>query len=243
MTKDEGMTKQAHSSFVIRHSSFRAAGASAFTVVELLIVMAIILILAGLILATSSYVQKKGYRSRAEAEIAAMSAALENYKADNGIYPRDVNTDTLAAVRDQAYSTKTPPDPNPTSYDTDPRHAGAGVDAYKAASFSLYGQLSGNLNGDRATVTGKNYFQFKSNMLYPAGGTGTVTAVIDPFGNVYGYSTAKAKYNDAPTTNPDYGFNPTFDFWSTAGTGADSSMTDAAKAADAAYEAKWTKNW
>ena len=51
--------------------------------------IAIILVLAGLILATSGYVQKKGARSRAEAEIAAISAALENYKADNGTYPTD----------------------------------------------------------------------------------------------------------------------------------------------------------
>ena len=57
----------------------------AFTIVELLIVIAIILVLAGLILATSGYVQTKAKRSRAEAEIAAISAALENYKADNGI--------------------------------------------------------------------------------------------------------------------------------------------------------------
>jgi prepilin-type N-terminal cleavage/methylation domain-containing protein len=219
---------------------FRGA---AFTLIELVIVMAIILVLAGLILATSNYVQKKGYRSRAEAEIAAISAALENYKADNGVYPRDANTDALAAVRDQSYSTKTPPDPNPTSYDADPRNSGAGVTAYKAASFSLYGQLSGNLNGDRSTFTGKSYFQFKPNMLYPAGGAGTVTALIDPFGNVYGYSTAKAKYNENSAANPNYGFNPTFDAWSTAGTGADPSLSDSAKAADAAYEAKWIKNW
>ena len=53
----------------------------------------IILILAGLILSISSYVQNKGARARAETEIAAMSAALESYKADNGIYPRD-NTAT-----------------------------------------------------------------------------------------------------------------------------------------------------
>ena len=66
-------------------SSFRAA--RAFTVIEILVVMTIILVLAGLVLATSSYVHNKGARSRAEAEIAAMSAALENYKADNGVYP------------------------------------------------------------------------------------------------------------------------------------------------------------
>ena len=59
--------------------------------------MAIIIILAGLILATVGYVQNKGARSRAEAEIAAMSAALENYKADNGIYPRS-NTSTATDV-------------------------------------------------------------------------------------------------------------------------------------------------
>jgi len=58
-----------------------------FTLIELLIVMAIIAILASLVLSAAGYVQKKGARSRAEAEIAALGAALESYKADNGDYP------------------------------------------------------------------------------------------------------------------------------------------------------------
>ena len=66
----------------------------AFTLIELLVVISIIIILAGLILSTVGYVQKKGARSRAEAEIAAISAALESYKADNGIYPRDTTNST-----------------------------------------------------------------------------------------------------------------------------------------------------
>ena len=41
----------------------------------------------------AGYAQKKGARSRAEAEIAAMSAALESYKADNGVYPTNPDTD------------------------------------------------------------------------------------------------------------------------------------------------------
>src|SRR5229473_7161767 len=86
------------SSFVIRHSSFRSE--PSFTVIELLLVIAIIIILAGLILSTVGYVQKKGARSRAEAEIAAMSAALESYKADNGIYPRDTDTNNLDPIVD-----------------------------------------------------------------------------------------------------------------------------------------------
>jgi len=58
-----------------------------FTLIELLIVIAIIAILASLVLAAAGSVQKKGARSRAEGEIAALGAALESYKADNGDYP------------------------------------------------------------------------------------------------------------------------------------------------------------
>jgi prepilin-type N-terminal cleavage/methylation domain-containing protein len=224
----------------LRFAGDTPAATTAFTLIELLVVIAIIVVLAGLVLSTVGYVQKKGARSRAETEIAAMSAACESYKADNAIYPRDANTDTLAAVTDQTYSTKNPPDPVPTSYNSDPA---TGPDAYKTASFTLYAQLSGNLNGDRSTVTSRVYFQFKPNMLYPRGGGGTVVAIVDPFGNCYGYSTAKAKYNDDPTTNPNYGFNPTFDLWSTAGTGTGASQTEQERAVDAAYEQKWSKNW
>src|SRR5436305_4436231 len=74
-----------NSQFTIRHSPF--TGKSGFTLLELLIVISIIIVLAGITIATMGYVQDKGRRSRAEAEIAAMSAALESYKADNGIYP------------------------------------------------------------------------------------------------------------------------------------------------------------
>jgi len=195
---------------------------TAFSLIELLVVIGVIIILAGLILSTVGYVQKKGARSRAETEIAAMSAACESYKADNGIYPRDTGgtTDNLAALTDPNYASKTPPDPVPTSYDpSDPR--------YSAASFYLYAQLSGNTSGDRSTQTQKSYFQFKPNMLSPPGGTGTVTAIRDPFGSSYGYSTAQQ-------ASSSQGFNPTFDLWSTAGT---------SNATDAAYEKSWIKNW
>lgn len=58
-----------------------------FTLIELLVVIAIIAVLASLVLAAAGSVQKKGARSRAEAEIKAVEAALESYKADNGDYP------------------------------------------------------------------------------------------------------------------------------------------------------------
>ncbi len=71
------------------------AAPDGFTILELLVVLTIIIVLAGLILATSGYVQDKGARSRTEVEIAAISAALENYKADNGMYPSNDDTRAL----------------------------------------------------------------------------------------------------------------------------------------------------
>jgi prepilin-type N-terminal cleavage/methylation domain-containing protein len=218
MTNDEGITKpecrsnarravrhssfELHSSFVIRHSSFDAA----FTLIELLVVIAIILVLAGLILATSSYVHKKGQRSRAEAEIAALSAALENYKADNGVYPSTTETNALK-----------------------PNAAGDPA-TYQSASLSLYKLISGDADNDSTRVAeSKSYFPFKPNQLSPSDQTLAVLYIRDPFGNSYGYSTAKA----STPTGAD-GYNPTFDLWSTGG------VIDTATAPN---QSQWIKNW
>ena len=184
------------SSFDIRASSFRAGGA--FTILEVLVVMTIIIVLAGLILVTSGYVQKKGARSRAEAEIAAMSAALENYKADNGTYPITPITSAL----DARIAT------NPATYQT--------------AAFDVYAALTGDTNGDRtlgggdADPSAKSYISFSPNQLNPPPpSTVRVTSIRDPFGNSYGYSTAYQ--HDVEQGNPPtHGYNPTFDLWSTA---------------------------
>ncbi len=160
----------------------------AFTIIELLVVITIIIILASLILSTVGYVQKKGARSRAEAEIAAMSAALESYKADNGIYPRDATkTDQV----DPAAS------PIPTT-----------------ATQFLYEQLSGNSATNLQPISGaKSYFAFKPQMLFGTkdsnGNLTSVSYIRDPFGNSYGYSTLKASGGTG-------GYNPTFDLWSIA---------------------------
>src|SRR5882762_5531037 len=68
---------------------------NAFTLIELIVVFTIIIILAGLVLSTVGYARKKGARARAETEIAAISAACESYKADNGIYPTSADTNSL----------------------------------------------------------------------------------------------------------------------------------------------------
>jgi type II secretory pathway pseudopilin PulG len=161
-----------------------------FTLIELIVVTTVIIILTGLVLSTVGYVQKKGARARAETEIAAISAACESYKADNGIYPRGNTTDALDARQ---------------NFD-------ATQAVYQNASLYLYNALFGATNGSRTPDTGKrSYFTFKPNELSPNDQTQPVVFIRDPFGNSYGYSTA----NQADPVTPK-GYNPTFDLWSTA---------------------------
>lgn len=66
-------------------------GLSGFTLLELLVVIAVIAILAGLVLSTAGFIQKKGATARAQAEIEALSSALESYKVEYGDYPTGTN--------------------------------------------------------------------------------------------------------------------------------------------------------
>ena len=58
-----------------------------FTLLELLVVVAIIAILAALTMGIYGSVKRKGVESRLKAELATIELALENYKAKNGQYP------------------------------------------------------------------------------------------------------------------------------------------------------------
>jgi type II secretory pathway pseudopilin PulG len=204
------------------------AATSAFTIIELLIVMSIIIVLAGLILATSGYVQKKGARSRAETEIAAISAALESYKADNGIYPQG----------NAAVANTTPPyDTDQLRANFDPEGGNPTTVTFSNSGQYLYRQLSGDSDGNPTTSSTsdtKNYLSggLRPNMLNPKP-PNAGTYIIDPFGNAYGYSTFETANPGSP-----YGNNPTFDLWSTCGeTGRKSTETFQQ------YQQRWIKNW
>jgi type II secretory pathway pseudopilin PulG len=207
----------------------------AFTLIELVLAVGIMIALGGLVLSTVGYARKKGARARAETEIAAMSAACENYKSDNGVYPRDPTANTAT----DALNARTMLDPVNTD-----------VTLYRAASLVLYRALSGDRDRDRAvtdadrslnidgstlsspmTQLPQSYFAFKPNMLSPAGGSGTVIAITDAFGNSYGYSTAN-QYD------PTKGYNPTFDLWSTAAI-----APSPTPAPPATQQDLWIKNW
>lgn len=192
----------------------------AFTLIEILTVMVIILILAGLVISISRYATVKGKRSRAQTEIQAMSAGCESYKADNGIYPDDgTSTGTTYTAGDAAtLDPRTMGDPTATTY--------------QKASLVLYRALSGdrNCDGQVNTVDGPYdlhgvssgtsavappvYMSFTPSQLILSGST--VIAISDPFRYSYGYSTAYAA-DVLNQKTPSHGYNPTYDLWSTAG--------------------------
>ncbi|HWL51558.1 MAG TPA: prepilin-type N-terminal cleavage/methylation domain-containing protein [Chthoniobacteraceae bacterium] len=162
-----------------------------FTLLELLTVIAIIVVLAGLILGGMGYAQQKSASARATGEIAALSNLLEAFKADFGDYPQSSQSTTAKAG-----------------------NGGAAVLAYY-----LFGkQAASDADEGSAIVKWAKKNSWPESGLSesaqtepvpdPEGGANISSRyLIDPFGNPYGYSTNK--------TN-----NPTFDLWSGAGTTA-----------------------
>ena len=238
----------------------------AFTLIELLTVMAIILILAGLILSIAGHVQGKASTSRATAEIQAFSTAINNYQIDNGAYPRLKAMPSPDPGASATYNTDflDPRDASDAAVNYDP--AVTTTPNYSTASKILYQFLCGQFYFDptkgltlydsgaaqtyaKPTV----YYTFTNSQLKydTSGSTGpsNVTAIGDPFGFSYGYSTIYTyDLQTTPTTPPANGFNPTFDLWSTAGYSPSGGKTYPSNVSGGAsatipYHSVWVKNW
>ena len=77
----------------MKHRSERRVRAEGFTLVELMVVIAIIAILAGMIVYLLPGVKEKQVRGRVKTELALLAMAINSYKEKNGFYPPD-NPDT-----------------------------------------------------------------------------------------------------------------------------------------------------
>jgi prepilin-type N-terminal cleavage/methylation domain-containing protein len=187
-----------------------------FTLIELLVVMGIIAILAAITLGVSGYAQRRAGASRAQSEIASISAALEKYKMDNGVYPATTVASAIPAAGNGYDPTITP---------TDAR--------YISNAATLYMDLSGRTNFiANGTPTAPVYMNFTVNQL-TTNGVGTPDYVTDPFGYPYGYICDDPATLQNGTTNVIYnkGF---FDLWSTRGQSGTGSQTNADQ---------WISNW
>ena len=231
---------------------FKSSSAPAFTLIETVTAMAVVIVLTGLVISISGYVQKKGGQSRASGEIAMLIAAAESYKAENGQYPRDIEK-TRADSKTDALSPK--------------EHFIPTTELYEDASRYFYKELTGdkkggvNNNPDGIPDEGEARYlrEFDGRILkVNKDQNGKITEVkylVDPFGYSYGYSTAAYAEEQAylkklreegrasrSTGDSVPGFNvSSFDLWSTGGSKPSGEPSDNKKK-DAEW-AKWVKNW
>jgi prepilin-type N-terminal cleavage/methylation domain-containing protein len=134
---------------------------SAFTLIELLAVITIIGILAGLTLGAAGAVRRHGATSTAKAEVAALQAACDRFYADNNFYPTTTNS---------------MPNPSSNFKPTD--------NIYTTAGQTLFTNLLGSANLT-AAPNSKRYFEPKPAMVNT---TLTPNTFIDPWGYAYGYN-------------------------------------------------------
>ena len=234
----------------------RKSPSAAFTLIEMMTVIAVIVILTGMVLSISGYATRKGALARAEGEIQMISSACESYKADLGNYPRDVPaggngvTDMLSPKQ----------------------HFSPASSSYTNASLFLYKQLSGDKTGKGGTDLPDGipddgeprYFKELDKRILNTKKDATTKAIIqvnyiqDPFGFSYGYSTVAAKNEEdfqrklklaSGNTKPERikndakgGFNAgSFDLWSTGGD--NTTVAPGSEESMALKWAKWVKNW
>ena len=138
--------------------------AAAFTLIELLAVITIIGILAGLTLGAAGAVRRHGATSTAKAQVAALQAACDRYYADNNLYPTTTNSM-----------------PDPAS-DFDPTN---NKSKYPPTGQVLFTNLFGRLAYTNTNVISKCYFEPKPAMVYT---NGSPNYFIDPWGYAYGYN-------------------------------------------------------
>ena len=129
-----------------------------FTLIELLVVVTVIGVLAGLVLQTAGYAQKKAACSRAEAEIAALSAALENYKSDIGDYPSGTSTTNTSSGNNAFLRAKLAPSPGKIYFEFS-KKMGTNSDVSKTNQSILdpFGNAYGYQYPGNSTRSGTNF--------------------------------------------------------------------------------------
>ncbi len=162
----------------------------AFTLIELMAVITIIVILAGLVIGGMGYVTENRAKSQATVQIALLSKALEEYKLDMGTYPPTANSANGSGM--------------------------SAVSLYQALFKDGYDYTTPATPPATWTKATKIYLADLNPVTSKQGWVTTVTTVpasttvVDPWGKEYSYRTAT---NSAGAANSNTQ-NPDFDLWS-----------------------------
>ena len=191
-------------------------GKAAFTLVELMAVITIIVILAGLVVGGLGYVTDKQAKSKANVQIALLSKALEAYKLDMGNYP--LTADTTTGLLNSAASLYIPLFYE--GYDYSKQATPPATWTKKIGTVDFAKSTTIYLADLDPTTTKQGWIDPVTGTVPPA-----TTPVKDPWGAEYRYRTAQqlsGATSNAATQNPD------FDLWS-AGKDGKSTATPADK--------------
>lgn len=183
-------------------------GRSAFTLIELMAVITIIVILAGLVVGGMGFVADRQNKEKARVQLALISKAFEEYKLDIGIYPPTGNITSASSPKGTNNSAE-------AIYETlfyegfeytDKSNSGAPPDKWTKT-----------VDGKEITKATRIYLPeldpttSKQGWVDPVKTTPPASVPVrDPWGNQYCYRsarTASGESNEA-TQNPD------FDLWS-----------------------------
>ena len=124
-----------------RFSLRRGKKRSAFTLVEMLLVLVILATLAAIVIPKMAGRSKQAQVTAAKTQISSLEQALDAFEVDNGYYPRSGGLDALLAQPNNAPNWKgpylpkaVPNDPwgNPYSYEYPGKHNPNGYDLWSA---------------------------------------------------------------------------------------------------------------
>lgn len=169
-------------------------GKPAFTLIELMAVITIIVILAGLVVGGLGFVTDRQAREKAKVQLALLTKGLESYKLDMGVYPASSGSTDGKGQTDECL--------------------------YQALFYEGYdygNKVTPPSNWTLATsiyVADLDPTTSKQGWVVPSTGTPPPSLpapyVTDPWGNEYRYRSAKT---DSGGDNPST-LNPDFDLWS-----------------------------
>lgn len=167
-----------------------------FSLIELLVVVSIIVVLSGLTIGVSGWVQRKSAISKAEAHLELLQSQMEAYAADVGGYPQKRDNNGLI-VYTMLFGDGVGKDGVAgTSDDTRP-------DGKPDEGATIYlDELDPNANNLK--------------MVDPSGPNARPQKLLDPFGNPW-------RYRSGTRYNPQ---NPDFDLWSVGPDGKDNTEDD-----------------